>query len=592
MEPRHRNLELMKIIYAFMLFWSVVFNVEAYYPSWYDMTNYIATNGMGGGTANTVVTNDGRALSFQNPSNSFAGNGSGLVGIQGFETNGTANNAIKATSAFNLNGVPIYSWYRADSFYGQSNGYAPVFWNDATGSPRSLTGNGFTYVQNGINGRSSILMSGSSAVLTNAGFFPLSANTNFCRWIVFQDYNQVSKVSVLWSANQGTTSGFHEFTFSTQSGGGQNNNGNFFVTQTNGFSDGVNIHIGSPNIIGTYWQGGTLQIAADGYVATGSDNAVSGLTGGIGYVGDLYIGNFPGGGFAFNGLISEIITCTNVLSQDQINTVNQYLAQKYSKKQNNYYLLGTSETKGWGASAYSNLLIQIEAQLPAWNVFDLAVGGYQTVQVYNSLQTNSIPLLGTQVGQAIARIETGYNDPSLAVCETNIINSATLLHSNKVQVAMCTCFSTSRETNGSYLSGVGGFALLNTWILSNSNLFDRILRYDLNTNWGIAGSFTNNPQFYDPESGANLYVHLSGDAYRQMALIDIAGLTSPTNTPASTLTGGYSIFAFYPSNSWDLTLASYTNGMHTGDYKPLNSNGSPVTLWYSNAVLKVLYNKF
>ncbi len=46
---------------------------------------------------------------------------------------------------------------------------------------------------------------------------------------------------------------------------------------------------------------------------------------------------------------------------------------------------------------------------------------------------------------------------------------------------------------------------------------------------------------------------------------------------------------YYPSNSWPANLSVYTNNMKTGDWKFANSNGWPVRLWYSNAVLQIEY---
>ena len=70
---------------------------------------------------------------------------------------------------------------------------------------------------------------------------------------------------------------------------------------------------------------------------------------------------------------------------------------------------------------------------------------------------------------------------------------------------------------------------------------------------------------------AQLYISSGGNQYNGSFIGNGAGLTN----------------YYYPSNSWPANLAALTNGMTTGGYKFANSNGWPVLLWYSNAVLQI-----
>lgn len=441
------------------------------------------------------------------------GNGAGLTGISPRQTGSIGTNFA---TAIPLVTVPApFSWYLASSFLGSAAGSAITTIPDASGGGRALTGSGVTYVPQGQNGRPGFLFL--NGVMTNQNFYPPSANTNCSQWIVWQDFQNSSSTAVIWSSKSNANIG--TFTFSLRlAQGGQVNNGTYCAFQTNTIVDGVNINYGGANVYGQSIQGNVFQIYNNGYLGIGPEV----ISGGSGLVGDFYVGNYPGGSLPFNGLISEILTYTNVLTLEQKATIEEYLCNKYLPQQPQVYFLGDSELKGWGAVSYSNLLTVYNNQSGnQYGSHMLAVGGYTSQQVFDTARTNMLPVLSFGNSPKIAILESGYNDSVLTTCESNILNTAVMLRSNHIQVVVCTTFSTCREINAAYLSGVGGFTNLNNWILANTNLFDAVARFDINTNWGIPGSFATlnatNYYFYEPGLGGNL--HLAGGAYNDMAQI-------------------------------------------------------------------------
>ena len=414
-------------------------------------------------------------------------------------------------------GFHPFAWYSAASFIGSTDSTPIAAIPDISGNGLSLAGNGFVYTNNGISGQPSFVVTGGLG-MTNTGLFPASFTTNGAIWVVWQDFSPGNQNAVVYASCSNNVTTTFLFPYSELTGS-QQNNGCVQEGVAGTTTDGGNVRVNSFNTTCVFENNGKWQMWINGYRQTSDPES----GGGSGLSGDFYLGNLPGSGYQFHGMIAEVLITTNVLTVAQFHAVNQYFAAKYEPKQDSIWWLGDSEMKGWGASLFSNLLLQTSIQLKGWNLNMTAVGGVASINILGQMQTNMFPL-NTTGGKKIALLGTGYNDASLAVCETNTLLIAQFLHSNNIPVAVEMCFSTCRETNPTYLSGVGGFSNYNAFILANSNQWDYIVRNDLNTNFGPWGSFSNNTAFYYFEAGFGGDLHLSGDSYRQRAALDVQAI--------------------------------------------------------------------
>ena len=516
--------------------------------------------------------------------------GSGLTNITASQAG--AIPASLGTNYFATLGLPVpYAWYKASSYAGSTNGAPLSAIKDLAGT-HPLAGNGVIYLQGGGNALPAFYFPGGSCVMSNQNFWPSSA-TNAAVFLVYHDFNQGTYNEELVSA--------------------VTNGNETFVVLPNNFSKGSSVNNGVDYLYaGDSYEGGQPIMGHNTDVVFGfvsqlaqNNSYVNGMQGYPAYYqtqptqigGDLFVGGKYNNTLHLNGYIYEIMVYVTAapLTLDQINGINSYLCGQYLPPKGNVYLIGDSNTSGAGALANSNLTQCLYGILGGnWNIETPQGYGYTSANNLSMLRTNIFPLLNASAAPNIFRLMGVGNDYNLTTAETNFILECNLIHSNNCLAYVCTYPSYATETNAGSITWA-----FNAWLTNNWQGFaDALNNQTVNTNWGVAGAFTNNPSYFDTPPDNE---HLSGQAYVQMATNDAAIIVSLaqrgsgpptgngsglTNLPATQLTGTvpYSALPLYSITNSSSVNVTNLSGFTAQGSATFTGNGANLTNIPANAL--------
>ena len=421
----------------------------------------------------------------------------------------------------------LRGWFRADAFSGVlTNGSSVTSWPDwsATNSPFLSYGGGKGYFfLDGIADKPAILFDGQSTYMTNSG---PSNGTNFALFLVYADYGESNVVTSLgadtntWYATFYVNS--YQSILGTTPSGIRANWGTNNVAQVESHAA-----LKRPVFICLNFDGTNETMYLNGHHIV--DSAFTKL-----YTTQcLNLGGLKNQGGFWNGFIAEAIIYDRSLSRYEIETVQDYIENRYHFLKGEIILDGDSEMVGIQAAPKGGLCNVLATNFGSrFDVNDVAIAGQTSTQRTNNLNAwmgdvrNSNP--------TIVVYEIGVNDfrqaASLALVQTNVINYCTWQRQLGKMVVMCSLPTFTNEQ-----TGANSRTNFNAWLQSNwSGFCDGLADYGSDALIGPQGGFTNSTYFNVD------WVHRTNAAYQVESSYVVATINSILGNSMGNFSGTFS----------------------------------------------------
>ena len=500
-----------------------------------------------------------------------------------FSGNGVGMSNVWATTPYSIGSVNPILYVNPNAISNYIVPTALLFVPDSSGNGNTMS-NGLTsviYLPQAIGGQPGISMQATwaaggysspttSFALTN-GMWGKWGNSNYSITMTYQDPMELGGSGVtpllnggvqpfLWQAGNGAVTGPSTYAYSFFSAADPNCGSSDWVMGNSQIAYApLPLHhqpvIVTFNLLNGY---GSLTINGMTVVPT---NMTSGQVFGsvtdtlftIGCYYDTTLGGFKPSFGAANIILGDVIVTTNGLSPAQISAIQTTEMQKYGIGTGIQFVI-FSDSIGYGilSGINSNLSYQVSSEIPFSSVDNPSLSGQSSSTIYLEEQNwigQKTQHSGTRIAIALCPVNDIilYNT-SLTLWETNIINMATLARNNGWIYYQCTCQSFAGETGGSFSR-----SNMNNFIITNTNLFNGIIRLDLDPIMGTNGSYAVNTAYWVPTGGQN--VHPSGLGYQelnsqeiypflQQQLYGINGISSYNHVPNSVSVG---------SSPWNFT---------------------------------------
>ena len=464
--------------------------------------------GNGLSQTNMILTTNGLQLNV----GQFTGNGGGLTNLPAVNLTGTIPPAVlTASGVVTTNSVQIsqswltpgvYAYLTADSFIGNTNGYAPSSWPDITGRGHSLNLANVSYSPEGIGGKPALYFSGSGSLASNAFFNSAdltSLNTNITFFLVFKSENNAGGIYALLASGTNGTDGVFLYPQYTVYDAWQ--------FQKQGANHALSSGEIAPNkisIVAISFNGSGVSVWRNGRpIALDSDTGTT-LNGGLGLTSLLYLGRESDGtSFPWAGYYSDVIVYSNSLNQAQIKGVFADLNQKYRVNQDEILLEGESEICGNGSTAGITPITQLANYFHGYTLEICAMNGRNIA----TMQTNTLEWVSSK-----------NQNRGVVWLHDNCGNSDNISQITNGVRAICNwCWSNDWRvvvsTPIDYVTGEPVQTNFVPWLQANwTNFCDGIIDISANTNFGVGvtncGASTNSSN----------YIYYNGDHIHLSAL--------------------------------------------------------------------------